>query len=89
MVTIRITPERVREVAREFSQASSQSQDMVTRLQSTISNIEGDWEGMTKNRFFSEFQQWQTSMRSFVELLNGIGQQLEEIAVRFEQTDQG
>ena len=89
MARIRITPDQVRQVGSQFKQASQQSNEMVGRLQSTMSGMEGEWEGLTKERFYQEFQQWRTSMNQFVELLNGIGQQLDSIAARFEAADQG
>jgi len=89
MARIKITPDQVRQVGSQFKQASQQSQEMVGRLQNTMSGMEGEWEGLTKERFYQEFQQWRTSMNQFVELLNGIGQQLDAIAARFEAADQG
>ena len=89
MARIRITPDQVRQVGSQFKQASQQSNEMVGRLQSTMSGMEGEWEGLTKERFYQKFQQWRTSMNQFVELLNGIGQQLDSIAARFEAADQG
>lgn len=88
MARIRITPDQVRQVGSQFKQASQQSQEMVTRLQNTINGLEPEWEGLTKERFYQEFQQWRTSMTQFVDLLNNIGQQLDAIATRFETADQ-
>lgn len=89
MARIKITPEQVRGVSNEFNQASGQSQEMVTRLTSSIQTLSTDWEGMTKERFYNEFTQWQNSMKQFVTLLQGISKQLEQIAGRFETVDQG
>lgn len=88
MTRIRITPEQVRQVGNQFKQASAQSDQMVNQLRNTINSLQGDWEGMTKERFYGEFQQWATSMTQFVQLLNQIGQQLEAIAERFRGLDQ-
>jgi len=88
MARIKITPDQIRNVGGQFKQASQDSQAMVNRLQSTISGIEPEWEGLTKERFYQEFQQWKTSMNQFVELLNSIGQQMDAIAARFEAADQ-
>lgn len=88
MARIKITPDQVRQVGNQFKQASQQSQEMVSRLQNTMNGMEGEWEGLTKQRFYQEFQQWRSSMNQFVELLNGIGQQLDSIAARFEAADQ-
>ena len=87
MVRIKVTPEQVRQVSGEFKRASGDSQQLVSRLQQAVNNLQPDWEGMTQQKFYSDFQQWQTSMRNFVELLNSISQQLDAIAARFEAAD--
>lgn len=87
MPKILITPEQVREVSAQFKQASQQSQEMVTRLQNKVNSLQPEWAGLTKERFYQEFQQWQATMRDFVALLNGIGQQLDAIAQKFETVD--
>jgi WXG100 family type VII secretion target len=84
---IRITPEQVKQVSSMFRDASGTSQDMVSRLGATIKGMESEWEGMTKEKFFNDFQQWETAMRQFVELLNGISTQLDQIAERFMAAD--
>ncbi len=89
MARIKITPDQVRQVGNQFKQASQQSRDMVSNLQNTMNSMEPEWEGLTKERFYQEYQQWKTSMTQFVELLNNIGQQLDAIAARFEAADQG
>ena len=88
MARILVTPEQVRTVSSQFKQASSQSQQMVSTLQSTVNNLNAGWEGMTKQRFYQEFEQWRTSMTQFVELLNQIGVELDAIAERFAAADQ-
>lgn len=89
MSLIKIDIDETRRVASQFKQASEQSQQMVTSLTSTVRNMESDWAGMTKDQFSGEFQQWETTMRQYVDLLNNIGLQLEQIATRFEQADEG
>ena len=88
MARILVTPEEVHNVANQFSQASQESQDMINRLESTMSNLEPQWEGMTKQRFYQEYQNWRNQMRSFVDLLNQISQELHAIADRFAAADQ-
>lgn len=88
MARIRITPEQVRQVASQFGQAASQSQEMVSRLTSAVNSMQPEWEGMTSQRFYSDFQQWSSQMTRFVEMLNGINTQLNQIADRFATADQ-
>jgi len=89
MARIKVTPEQVREVAGQFKQASQQSQEMVSRLQSTMGSLQPEWEGLTQQRFYGEYEQWRTSMNQFIQLLQSIGQQLDAIAARFAAADQG
>lgn len=88
MARIRITPEQVRQVASQFAQAATQSEEMVGRLTNAVNTMQPEWEGMTSQRFYSEFQQWSTQMRQFSELLKGIQTQLNQIADRFATADQ-
>lgn len=86
---IKITPETVRGVAAEFKSSSAQSQEIVTKLTSQINSMQGDWEGLTKEQFYQQFQEWQVKMREFVGVLDHINQQLVAIANRFEAADRG
>lgn len=88
MVRIRISPEQVRNVANQFRNASQESSDIVNRLNSAMSGIEPEWEGLTKQRFWGEYQAWRNSMTQFIKLLESIGQQLDAIAARFASADQ-
>lgn len=87
MTRIRITPEQIRQASQDFRTQSQNSQQMVTTLTNTMMGMQSEWEGMTSQRFYSEFDQWRTSMNQFVQLLGDISQQLETIAARFEQAD--
>ena len=88
MARIKITPEQVRQVASQFAQAGNQSQEMVSRLTNAVNSMQPEWEGMTSQRFYSDFQQWSSQMSRFVELLNSINHQLNQIADRFAAADQ-
>lgn len=84
---IKITPEQIRGVAHEFRNASAQSEDMVNRLETNIVGMESDWEGLTKEHFYQQFQDWKKTMVHFVQLLDGINRQLVSIAGDFEEVD--
>jgi len=88
MARIRISPEQVRQVAAQFAQSAAQSDEMVNRLANAVKSMQPEWEGMTSQRFYSDFQQWRTQMQQFTELLRGINQQLNQIADRFAAADQ-
>lgn len=85
---IRITPDQVRTVASQFKQASDQSQEMVNRLTGSLRSMESEWEGMTKERFYGGFQEWQSHMTRFVSLLAEINTAMNAIADRFQAADE-
>jgi len=89
MSQIRISPDQVRQMSGQFKQASQQSQQIMSNLQNTVNSMQGDWEGMTQQRFYQEFEQWKASMTQYSQLLDNIGQQLDAIAARFQQIDTG
>lgn len=85
---ILITPEQVDQVANQFKQSGEQSQQIVSSLTNAIQGMEGQWEGMAKQRFFQEFQEASKQMQSFVQTLNSISQELTAIANKFHTVDQ-
>jgi len=85
---ILITPEQVDQVANQFRQSGEQSQQIVSSLTQAINGMEGQWEGMTKQRFFQEFQEANKQMQAYVQTLNSISQELTAIAAKFRTVDQ-
>lgn len=84
---ILVTPAELRNVARQFQQGGDQTEQMTNRLTQALNGMQGQWDGMTKERFFQEFQNASNNMKQFVQMLESISQQLNSIADRFEQLD--
>lgn len=84
---IQINPQRVREVAKKFLESSQQSNQMVSTMTTSVNGLQGEWKGMANQGFMGDFQRWQKDMKSYVELLQGIGTQLNQIAQEFENVD--
>lgn len=89
MARIKIAPEQVRQLSGQFKQASQQSQQIFNNLTNVVNQMQGEWEGMTQQRFFQEYETWKTSMTGFVQQLDSIAQQLDGVAARFESMDAG
>ncbi|WP_106765957.1 WXG100 family type VII secretion target [Paenibacillus faecalis] len=85
---ILITPEQVEQVANQFKQSSEQSQQIVNSLTQSVNGMEGQWDGMTKQRFFQEFQEASRLMNSFVLTLESISTELKAIAQKFRMADE-
>ncbi|WP_051317088.1 WXG100 family type VII secretion target [Ectobacillus panaciterrae] len=54
---IRIKPEQVMDVAKQFQQAQQQAQTLAASLRKSIYGLESQWNGVTRERFFQNFQQ--------------------------------
>ena len=76
---MRINYEVVFQVANKFRQKSSDSQSMLNELSNSVKGMEAEFEGMAAQRFYGDFVQWQQEMNKHVEMLNGIGAELDRI----------
>jgi len=85
---IRISPSQMKSVSKQFHIASEQSDRMVKDLDRQMEAMKAEWEGMTRQTFVTQFEQWKKSMMNFTVLLNGIGVQLNGIAEKFEQAEE-
>ncbi|NMO97807.1 WXG100 family type VII secretion target [Paenibacillus lemnae] len=85
---ILITPEQLDQVSSQFSQSGQQSREIVRRLESSMMGMEGQWEGMTRERFYGDYQQARMTMNKFVECLHSVSTELKQISVKFRTTDQ-
>jgi WXG100 family type VII secretion target len=89
MARIKITPEQVRQMSNQFKQAGEQSRQMLATLNTSVETAQGEWEGITQQRFFQEYEQWKASMTQFAQQLEDISGQLNNVATRFETIDAG
>lgn len=87
MSNIKISPERIDGVAKEFDQAHQTSDQLIGRLKTTIQSLTGEWEGATKTRFFQDFESAKNNMTQFLALLDNIKKDLTEISTKFRTTD--
>lgn len=85
---ILVTPEQLNQVSTQFSQSGQQSSDIVQRLQQLIQQMEGQWEGITRERFYGEYQQARITMNKFIECLHTVSTELNQISVKFKTTDE-
>ncbi|SMF82705.1 WXG100 family type VII secretion target [Paenibacillus uliginis N3/975] len=85
---ILVTPEQLNQVSSQFSQSGQQSSDIVQRLQQSIQQMEGQWEGITRERFYGEYQQARITMNKFIECLHTVSTELNQISVKFRTADE-
>ncbi|MNJ58997.1 hypothetical protein D3C77_546590 [compost metagenome] len=88
MAKILITPEEMDRIAGQFNSAATQSQDISSRLNSAIQGMQGQWEGMTQQKFFQRYEEDKKNMLKYIEMLQAVDTELKEIATRFRTADQ-
>lgn len=85
---ILITPEQLEQVSTQFAQSGQQSREIVDRLSRSILEMESQWEGMTRERFYGDYQQARATMNKYLECLETISTDLKQISVKFRTTDE-
>lgn len=73
---ILITPEQLEQVSTQFAQSGQQSREIVDRLSRSILEMESQWEGMTRERFYGDYQQARATMNQYLECLQTISTDL-------------
>lgn len=88
MARIQINPDQLDQIAGQFDAKRQESEQIIQHLRNQINNLEGEWLGNTKDRFFNDFNQAEQNMKNFTLLLENISTALKQIATKFRQTDQ-
>ena len=78
----------IRVVAQEFVRGAQSSQDLLSRMQTLVTNLAGSFQGVAARRFFDEFQQHAVQLKNTVTLYENIGKELNDLASRIENFDQ-
>lgn len=88
MTTIKVTPEQLLSVSKQFASAQSQIAQMNHILKQQLFEIERQWNGSTKERFYADFIAAQRVMDNFCSLSLSIAKTLEGHAEKFRLADQ-
>ena len=88
MTTIKVTPEQLSSVSKQFAIAQSQVFQMNSILKQHLFEIERQWDGSTKEKFYVDFVVAQKVMDNFVSLSLSISKELEGHAEKFRLADQ-
>ncbi len=89
MGTIHINTDLMRQLGQIFVQLDDQIANQIRpQIQSHINDLEGDWQGVSRQRFEQLFQDWRSAVDSVVQNGEDIGRHLQDTAQRFESADQ-
>lgn len=86
-MAIRITPELMRERAASFRQQGETVQNVISRMDSLLGQLESEWEGNASNAFKARFEEIRPGFVASVELIAEIAQALDTNAANFEAAD--
>lgn len=84
---IKIDHEHVRQIGERFQRSSEQSLTLAKELKSLIDGLTGEWEGASRERFYSSYQDADKELASTAKVLKDVGDELTAIAERFKQAD--
>ncbi|MFD2922407.1 WXG100 family type VII secretion target [Halobacillus shinanisalinarum] len=85
---IRLTPDELREFARQYNTESSNVQELISRLDGMSGQLQEIWEGASSEAFASQYQELRPSFERMSTLLAEVSQQLNSTATTLEDTDQ-
>lgn len=66
MTTIKVSPDHLQVVSKQFSNAKTDIEHMNFQLISQMSFMIANWEGITQQRFYNDFQVAKKSMENFL-----------------------
>lgn len=84
---ITITPQELRTSATNFKAKADEIVDILKYLMNEVNNLESTWDGAAQDQFFAQYNELQTPLNQFPEILQGIASQLEAVAQTLEETD--
>ncbi len=89
MGTIHINTDLLRQLGRVFYQLNEQiNSNIEPQIQNTTNQVEGDWQGVSRQRYEQMYQDWRSATQRIVQVGEDLGRHLEDTATRFEQADQ-
>ncbi len=89
MGTIHINTDLLRQLGRVFYQLNEQINNSIEpQIQNTTNQVEGDWQGVSRQRYEQMYQEWRSSAQRIVQVGEDLGNHLQDTATRFEQADQ-
>lgn len=87
MTTIKVTPEQLLAVSKQFEVAQHRIYQMNNILKQRLFEIEREWNGSTKEKFYVDFTHAQQVMDNFVTLSMSISKELRGHAEKFKLVD--
>jgi WXG100 family type VII secretion target len=89
MAVIHVNTDLMRQLGQVFVQLNDQIQNQIEpNIQNQTSQLEGDWQGVSRQRFEQLIQQWRSATTQVVQVGEDLGRHLQNTAQQFENVDQ-
>ena len=87
MANIHVNTDQMRQLGQVFVQNNDQLHQSEGQIQNYIGQLEGDWQGVSRQRFEQMFQEWRGAADRIVAQGEEIGRHLQNTAQQFENVD--
>ncbi len=84
---IRMTPETMRSRAGEYTTQATNLQSIITKMDSLLKTLQGEWEGSASEAYAARFAQLRPGFVKAKDLIDEISQALKSTAKIVEETD--
>jgi WXG100 family type VII secretion target len=84
---IRMTPEKMRSRAVEYTTQASNLQSIITKMDGLLKNLQGEWEGSASEAYAARFAELRPGFVKAKELIDEISSALKSTAQIVEETD--
>ena len=84
---IRLTASQVEELASQFTNASTETEELLNRLGQNVLNAASGWEGDSYTKFESKFEEVRSQMRSVVQMYEDFSTLLKQVVQVMQETD--
>ncbi|HLQ29129.1 MAG TPA: WXG100 family type VII secretion target [Ktedonobacteraceae bacterium] len=89
MATIHVNTDQMRRLGQVYVQLNDEiGNNIIPQIQNYTSQLEGDWQGVSRQRYEQLYQNWRTASQQVVQAGEDLGRHLQDTATRFEQVDQ-
>ena len=88
MAQIRMSPETMRTRSSEVKAQGTEFEGVINKMQSIINELQTEWEGKASAEFAAQFGDVKPYLIKMKELIDAIGEQLNDAATAYEDVDQ-
>lgn len=87
MQELLINPQKLRDTAHSFNEASNTLMALLKDLNDSVKELEKDWEGASQQVFYKQYEDLQKYLDAFAGISTNIAREMNSMADHFEKID--